>query len=237
MTVRSSTLYCAGALALAVVSGASALWATGCSSSSTGTQPASPVGDDMDGSTAPGDGGGSMQDATVPMKDTGTTNTGDDGSSPLDAGSTANPSAAGDAGATLFCNAICAGLLACAADAGPCHCSPGSSALERTDFVGAFTSCVQSAIVADCADAGGAVQDCQVSAAVSINPTTAAATFCKNLELTRCSQILPDCLSNAGIYADTTINAFSSCFADLPDADIDGGCTAFGTCLGTASSP
>ena len=237
MTARSSTLYCAGAFAFAVC-GASTLWATGCSSSTTPNPSA--AGDDMDGS-APADGGASMQDSTLPIKDSGSPNSGDDVSSPQDGDtsetSTAMGAAAGDAGATRFCNAICAGLLSCAADSGPCHCSPGSSALERTDFVDSFTSCVQSAIVGDCADAGGAVQDCQVSAAVAITPTTAAAAFCKDLELTRCSQILPDCLSNAGIYADTTIKAFSNCFGDLPDADIDGGCTAFGTCLSTASSP
>src|SRR5262249_47018305 len=145
--------------------------------------------------------------------------------------------AAGEAGAAMFCNQVCAGLLACAAgaDAGPCHRDPGSSAIERADYVASFSACVESAIVADCADPGGAVRGCEASAAVAITPTVAAANFCKNLELTHCSQILPDCLSNAGIYSDTIIGAFTSCFADLPDADVDGGCVPFGTCLSNAS--
>jgi hypothetical protein len=193
----------------------------------------------MDSST-PAD-GGSTEDSTVKNDDSGMSNNGDDASSHHGGGSpeasTASGVAAGDAGAAKFCDQVCAGLLACASgvDAGPCHCDPGSSAIERADYVASFTACVKSAIVADCADAGGAVQGCEVSAAVAIAPTTAAANFCKNLELTRCSQILPDCLSNAGIYGDTTIGAFSNCFAELPDADVDGGCVPFGTCLSNAS--
>lgn len=150
-----------------------------------------------------------------------------------------NATSAGDAGAAAFCSAVCSGLLACSAgvDAGPCHCSAGSAALERTDFVDTFTSCVQAAIAADCSDAGGAVQDCQVTAAASINPTPAAATFCKNLEFTLCAAILPDCLTNAGVYSDSTIAAFANCLPELPDADVDGGCTNFGVCLNSASTP
>jgi hypothetical protein len=168
-------------------------------------------------------------------------NNGDDASSRRDGASpeASAPSgaAAGEAGAAMFCNQVCAGLLACAAgaDAGPCHCDPGSSAIERADYVASLTTCVKNAIIADCSDAGAAVQGCEVSAAVAITPTTSAANFCKNLELTHCSQILPDCLSNAGIYGDTTIATFANCFAELPDADVDGGCVPFGTCLGNAS--
>jgi len=171
------------------------------------------------------------------------TASGDDAPSPQDGGaaetSVTNATSAGDAGAAAFCSAVCAGLLACSAgvDAGPCHCSAGSAALERKDFVDTFTSCVQGAIVADCADAGGAVQDCQVSAAAAIAPTPAAANFCKNLEFTFCADVLPDCLTNAGIYSDTTIAALSNCLPDAPDADLDGGCSNFANCLNIASQP
>lgn len=236
--MRSSTLYCACSLAFSVACGMSALWATGCSSSSSGSPTPHPTGDDMDGSVESD--GGSLQDGTLPIGDSG--NGGDDVSSPHDAGkspdaATVNATSAGEAGATRFCGAVCDGLLACAADAGPCHCTPGSAALERTDFVDAFTSCVKGAIIADCSDAGGAVEDCQVSAAAAVVPTTAASTFCHNLDFTLCATTLPDCLTNAGIYSDTTIAAFANCFSELPDADVDGGCTNFANCLGTASNP
>jgi hypothetical protein len=183
---------------------------------------------------------GSMQDGTVPIGDSG--HGGDDVSSPNDAGkspetSTVNAASAGEAGAARFCGAVCDGLLACTADAGPCHCMAGSAEIERTDYVDTFTSCVKSAIIADCADAGGAVQDCQVAAAANIVPTSAATTFCHNLDFTLCAQTLPDCLTNAGIYSDTTIGAFANCFSELPDANVDGGCTNFANCLGTASTP
>jgi hypothetical protein len=208
----------------------------GCSSSSSAAPNPAQTGDDMDGDTAPND-SGSRPDATV-NGDAGPTG-GDDGSSPNDAGTTetgtASGVAAGEAGAAAFCSAVCAGLLACVPDGGPCNCTPGSAAIERADYVDNFTSCVRSAIVADCSDAGGVVEGCQVTAAAAINPTAAGAAFCKNLEFTHCANILPNCLTNAGIYGDTTIAAFSNCFSDLPDADVDGGCTSFGTCLGAAA--
>lgn len=194
----------------------------------------------MDGSTAAD--GGSGSDATTESDSAGG---GDDASSPLDATPTeaaaTNAVAAGDAGAAQFCASLCAGLLACAADAGitamPCNCTPGGAALERTDFVEAFTSCVKDAVLGDCSDAGAAVENCQTSAAAQINPTLAAAAFCKNVEGTVCTNTLPDCLTNAGIYSDTTIAALSNCLPDVPDADIDGGCTNFAICLNAASSP
>lgn len=194
----------------------------------------------MDSST-PND-GGSREAAAMESDNAG----GSDGSSPGDGGatgaSTVNTAASGDAGASGFCSAVCADLYACAADAGlqdagACHCTPGSAAIERTDFVEAFTSCVRRGILADCADAGGAVQDCQLAAAASINPSPAAAAFCKNLEFTFCPNIVPDCLTNAGIYSDSTISAFTNCLPELPDADVDGGCTGFGACLANASTP
>jgi hypothetical protein len=172
---------------------------------------------------------------------------GDDGPSPSDGGvpetSVVNSAAAaGDAGASRFCSAICADLYACAADAGvedagACHCTPGSAAIERSDFVEVFAACVERGILADCSDASGAVQDCQVAAAASIDPSLAAAAFCKSLEFTFCANVVPDCLTNAGIYSDTTISAFTNCLPELPDADVDGGCTRFGVCLANASTP
>ena len=177
---------------------------------------------------------------------TGSDDGGHDGGVPQDDGGAADASRvntmpAGDAGAAQFCSAVCAGLYACAADAGAldagsCHCTAGSAAIERTDFVDAFTSCVRRAIPADCSDAGGAVQGCQLAAAASIDPSPAAAVFCKNLEFTFCANILPDCLTNAGVYSDTTISAFTNCLPELPDADVDGGCTNFGLCLNNAST-
>lgn len=237
MTALSSKLFRLDHRACALAFGLTAFWVTGCSSASSGS-PHNPSGDDIDSST-PAD-GSVPEDATVQTDDGGTG--GDDASSVHHEGggaeaSAGDPSPAGDAGAARFCAAICAGLVACAADAGPCNCSAGSSALERTDFVDGFTSCVKGAIIADCADAGGAVQGCQVAAAAAISPTTAAANFCKNLEFTRCADILPNCLTNAGVYSDTTITAFSSCFPDLPDAAVDGGCVPFGNCLATAATP
>ncbi len=168
----------------------------------------------------------------------------DDGSSPRDGSSqdggmldASDPLAtAGDAGAIEFCAAVCAGLLQCTPDGGPCNCSPGSATIERTDFVNAFTSCVQSAIVADCTDAGSAVENCQLIAAASITPTVATAAFCKDLEFSYCVNTLPDCLANVGVYSDTTIATFSNCLPDLPDADVDGGCAKFADCLGAAAN-
>jgi hypothetical protein len=43
-------------------------------------------------------------------------------------------------------------------------------------------------------------------------------------------------LTNVGVYGDTTIAAFTKCSADLPDADVDGGCNAFGVCLSNATA-
>jgi hypothetical protein len=192
-------------------------------------------------SSTPYDGSDSRDDATTEIDATG-----HDGAPMIDGGAseaaTVNTGAAGDGGASQFCSAVCAGLYACAADAGApdagnCRCTPGSVAIERADFVEAFTSCVRSAIERDCSDAGGAVQDCQVAAAASIDPSPAAAVFCKNLEFTFCANVLPDCLTNAGIYSDTTISAFANCLPELPDADVDGGCTNFGLCLNRASTP
>lgn len=237
MAVRSSIVYFSCSVAYCV----SALSATGCSSSSSGTP--NTAQSDMDGSRP--DDGTSRDDATDATMDIDGSGH-DDSPSPADSGApeapTVNTGAAGDAGASQFCAAVCAGLYACAADAGvedagSCHCTPGSAAIERTDFVEAFTSCVRSAIARDCSDAGGAVQDCQVAAAASIEPSPAAAVFCKNLEFTFCANILPDCLTNAGIYSDTTISAFTNCLPELPDADVDGGCTNFGLCLNGASTP
>jgi hypothetical protein len=239
MTVRSSTRNRARSLACSLACCVSALAAAGCSSSSS-TPPNPAQNDDID-SSAPSD-AGSRDDATT-ENDSGGSGNGDDAPSPQDGGaaetSVTNATSAGDAGAAAFCSAVCAGLLACSAgvDAGPCHCSAGSAALERKDFVDTFTSCVQGAIVADCADAGGAVQDCQVSAAAAIAPTPAAANFCKNLEFTFCADVLPDCLTNAGIYSDSTIATFAKCLPELPDADVDGGCMNFGVCLANASTP
>jgi hypothetical protein len=193
----------------------------------------------MEGGGVPGD-AGSVQDSTVPTGHDGAT--GDGASSSHDSGMppvTVVGSPAGEAGAAQFCDQLCAGLVTCAAnnpDAGPCHCDPGSSAIERADYVQALGKCVKTAITTDCSDAGAAVEGCQLKAAAAITPSTAAATFCKDLEFTLCSQILPDCLTNAGIYADPTIAAFSSCFSDLPDANVDGGCVPFGTCVATAAA-
>jgi hypothetical protein len=238
MTV--STLFRASSLAASLACGLSAYGAIGCSSSSPNSPNPTQAGDDSD-TGIPDDSGGSKGDATVETGDGG--RGGDDASLPSDAGTpetSTNTLAAGEAGANEFCAAVCMGLLECAADSGPdagaCHCTPGSAALERADFVDTFTACVQSAIVASCADAGNAVQNCQVTAAASINPTVAAAAFCKDLEFSYCDNTLPDCLTNAGVYADTTIAAFSNCMTNLPDADVDGGCTAFANCLGNASN-
>ena len=246
MIARTLIPYCSRSLVWSLVCGISAFWTlgwtVGCSSSSSGSSNPAQTGDDVD-SSAPADGGtGSGSDAT-----TGGDGApgGDDASSPLDAApteaATTNAAAAGDAGAAQFCSSLCAGLLACAADAGitgmPCNCTPGGAALERTDFVEAFTSCVKSAVVGDCSDAGAAVENCQTSAAAQISPTLAAAAFCKNLEGTLCSNTLPDCLTNAGIYSDTTIAALSNCLPDAPDADLDGGCSNFANCLNIASQP
>jgi len=239
MTVRSSTRNRARSLACSLACCISALAGVGCSSSS--STPSNPAQSDDVDSSAPSD-AGSRDDATT-ENDSGGSGNGDDAPSPQDGGapetSITNATSAGDAGAAAFCSAVCAGLVACSAgvDAGPCHCSAGSAALERKDFVDTFTSCVQGAIVADCADAGGAVQDCQVSAAASIAPTSAAANFCKNLEFTFCADVLPDCLTNAGIYSDSTIATFAKCLPELPDADVDGGCMNFGVCLSNASTP
>ncbi len=241
--MTASTLYRASSLALSLACCLSAYGVTGCSSSSPSSATTNPADDDSDTGTASD--GGSKEDATVEA-DGGQggddTSSPHDGSSPQDSGtseaSTENAVAAGDAGAAEFCSAVCAGLLQCAGgvDAGPCHCTPGSAAIERTDFVDTFSSCVQGAIAADCSDAGAAVQNCQVTAAAAINPTAATASFCKSLEFSYCDNTLPDCLTNAGVYSDTTVAAFSNCLADLPDADVDGGCTNFANCLAAASN-
>jgi hypothetical protein len=240
--MTASTHYRASSLALSLACCLSACCLAGCSSSSSVTTNPAQGDDDSDTGT-PSD-GGSKEDATL-EGDGG--QSGDDASSPHDGSSqdvgtaeasTENAVAAGDAGAAQFGSAVCAGLLQCAggSDAGPCHCTPGSAALERTDFVDTFSSCVQGAIAADCSDAGAAVQNCQVAAAAAINPTAATASFCKSLEFSYCVNTLPDCLTNAGVYSDTAVAAFSNCLADLPDADIDGGCTNFANCLAAASN-
>jgi hypothetical protein len=247
MIARTLIPYRSRSLVWSLVCGISAFWTlgwtVGCSSSSSGSSNPAQTGDDVD-SSAPADGGaGSGSDATTGGDGA---QGGDDASSPLDDASPSeaaatNAVAAGDGGAGQFCSTLCAGLLACAADAGitgmPCNCNPGGAALERTDFVEAFTSCVKSAVVGDCSDAGAAVENCQTSAAAQISPTLAAAAFCKNLEGTLCSNTLPDCLTNAGIYSDTTIAALSNCLPDAPDADLDGGCSNFANCLNIASQP
>jgi hypothetical protein len=241
--MTASILFRASSLGVSLACVLSAFGATGCSSSIATSPNSTQSGDDSD-TGIPSD-AGSKEDATIESGDGGQGGGDDassphDGSSPQDGGapedSGSNAIAAGDAGAAEFCAAVCMGLSQCAPDGGPCHCSPGSAALERTDFVATFISCVQSAIVADCTDAGSAVENCQVTAAAAVTPTVAAAAFCKDLEFSYCENTLPDCLTNAGVYADTTIAAFSNCLQDLPDANVDGGCTAFANCLGTASN-
>jgi hypothetical protein len=231
----------AGSIAAAMICGGATFVATGCSSSSS-TSPTNNAGDD---GSAPGD--DSTPDATTVEPDGSTPpkkDGGGDASSSHDGGTSdaaiaTNTGSSGDAGAAAFCAAICAGLEQCSVgvDAGPCHCSPGSTALERADFVQSWTSCVTPAIEANCGDAGGAVEGCQVNAAAEVDPTAAAAAFCKDLEFTACANVVPNCLTNAGIYSDQTISAFANCFHDLPDANIDGGCVDFGNCLSLASNP
>ena len=106
--------------------------------------------------------------------------------------------------------------------------------IERTDFVDAFTSCVQSAIVADCSDAGGAVQDCQVAAAASINPTHRGGGVLQESRVHVLRAHRARLPHERGHLRDTTIAAFTNCFPELPDADVDGGCTRFGDLPGHA---
>src|SRR5260221_11977723 len=99
MTARRSKLFLPGHRAHALAFGLTALCATGCSSSSSGS-PTPPGGDNIDSST-PGD-GGVGDDATL-QTDGGNAG-GDDASSPHNdggstEGSTSDPSPAGEAGA------------------------------------------------------------------------------------------------------------------------------------------
>jgi hypothetical protein len=219
------------------------LSATGCSGSSSGSPNQGQGGGDDSGGGSQEPGGPDATTTNNPPGDGGSspnTKDGGDASSPPgtgDSGSTSNAAPAGDAGVAAFCNAVCSGLLQCAAgmDAGPCHCNAGSFAAQRTDYISGITACAAAAIEADCDDAGAAVQGCELSGAVAITPTPAAATFCKDLELSLCAGTLPNCLTNAGVYSDQSIAAFAACFMDLPDADVAGGCTNFANCLQNAS--
>jgi hypothetical protein len=208
----------------------------GCSSSSSGG-PSKPTGDDdsnNDSGGEPSD-AGTKGDSTVVGAEGG----GDDGTSPHDGGSEAaalpNGAAAGDAGAAAFCAALCAGLGHCSPDAGgPCNCSAGDTPIRRADYASKLSACVTPAIEAACGDAGGAVQNCQLQAALATSPTQVGSQFCQNLEFTFCSD--PNCLADFSSYSDKTISSFSSCAHELPDASVDGGCTGYYTCVGTILS-
>jgi len=216
-----------------------ALMGAACSSSSAGSATPAGTGDDANDTVEPSDDGSTLDGAT--RIDAGPGGN-DDASSPRDVGdaeaSAVNDLPAGEAGVTQFCAAGCVGLRRCDPDSGmACTCAAGSTALYRTDFVDALSTCLPGAIAADCADPMTASENCVVSATASIEPTAAVAAFCQNLAFTACSQGSSNCLVELSIYSDTTIAKASNCLSDIPDADIDGGCTDFGNCLTTALSP
>jgi hypothetical protein len=235
MTARSSAWALGFCLStVAAMGGLSAMGAMGCSSSSSGSP--NNNSDNDSGDNEPTDGGSKGgSDATVANLDGGTPGTkdgSDDGSSPADGSSVQTaPSgvAAGDAGSAQFCAAVCSGLYMCMPDSGlPCNCTPGSVAVQRADIIAEVDKCIPSAFAKKCNDTGTALENCVVSATVASSPTAAISQFCKNLELTYCSD--PNCLVDFGTLSDTAVTSVIACSKDLPDAAVDGGCTSFYTC-------
>jgi hypothetical protein len=240
MSVRKSTLSLAlaGSIAGTLVCGVATFVATGCSSSSSGSPSETPSGDDDSGSSTPD--GGSAQDATVGA-DGGPSKTKDGGGdgSAHDAGSeaavTGNASPSGEAGVAEFCAAGCSALQQCYPDAGACNpCSPGPTALYRTDFVDALSACIKSGIVADCADPMTVTTNCFATTTAAVSPTAAVAAFCKDVSFTLCP--ISDCEAQVSIYADPSISKAATCIPEVPDAAVDGGCNTFANCVGSALS-
>jgi hypothetical protein len=179
-------------------------------------------------SSATDGGGGSTSDAPGTADAKGTTTSG------VDAGDTA----AGQAGANVYCTAVCdreAACLSVAVDASMCHCSAGTLTLYRNDYVTKLAACESAASCEDLLSTDGSADSgldmCAESALAQITATATVTAFCSQLGLSTCAgDAVPDCPDTFKVYNDGTVNALSTCIADPH-------CGDHAACVSTALTP
>jgi hypothetical protein len=222
------------ALVVAMLGGA------GCSGKSSGSMSGDSESDGAPTQQTDDENDGAVSSSTTDAAGTSDAHTTGDAKSTMATSSAdAGDAPAGQAGANVYCAAICDREAAClnvTPDASTCHCNPGTLTLYRNDYVAKLAACESAASCGDLLSTDGSAADsgldvCAESALAQITPTGAVTAFCSQLGLSTCpNDSVPDCPDTFKVYSDGSISALATCIAD-PN------CNDHAACVTTALTP